>query len=136
MDSRILGNDPLSERGLNEKQVNLRPRANLNEIIKEVWRYFSLEDKDFLFSDKDRRLSEAGGITAWLVLEIRFCTIPELRERHGPGGDDIKLSGKATADTARNGFEVGGRDEGIIGSTLLSLDISSPTFSHEFFVGF
>jgi len=61
---------------------------SMGEIsLLEICRYFRLDEKDSFFEGKDHRLSEARGMTSWLVLELGVGTLGELS---GRVGKDVK----------------------------------------------
>jgi hypothetical protein len=82
-DSRILGEDQFIDRVLEKEEKRSRPRVSLDRIIREVCKSFSLEGGDFLVSGRDRTLSRARGMAAWLVMEYGIGTLGELSRRTG-----------------------------------------------------
>ena len=82
-DSRILGDDLFIDRVLEKEEKRSRHRVSLDRIIKEVCQSFSLKEGDFLVLGRDRRLSKARGMAAWLVLEYGKGTLGELSRRTG-----------------------------------------------------
>ena len=60
-----------------------RSKVSLDGIIEEMCRYYSVEEKDWGASGGGRRLSEARGMAAWLIMELGICTLRELGERTG-----------------------------------------------------
>jgi len=82
-DSRILGDDPFIDRVLENEEKRSRRRVSLDRIIQEVCNSFSLEEEEWLISGRDRRLSRARGMAAWLVMEYGIGTLGELSKRIG-----------------------------------------------------
>lgn len=78
LDSRILGDDTFIERVL--EQVEGRParQIDLDEIMAAVCREYKIDEKDLASPGKYRKLSEARGMAAWLILETGYGTITEL----------------------------------------------------------
>ena len=108
-DSRILGDDTFIERVLDEKEKKQRHRASLDKIMVEVCRHFSLEEKDFSVLGKDRGLSEARGIAAWLVLELGVCTLVELGKRTGRDVSTLSSAAKRLQIRSKTDLKLAGR---------------------------
>jgi len=77
-DSRILGDESFIDRVLGKKEAAPKPKVKLEQVIKEVCRHYSLKEGDLGAGGKDRRLSEARGMAAWLIMELRVCPLREL----------------------------------------------------------
>ena len=77
-DSRILGDDTFIDRVLGQKEVIPRRKGSLERVLKEVCKGYSVKKEDLGLLGKDRRLSEARGMAAWLVMELGVCTLVEL----------------------------------------------------------
>jgi len=110
-DSRILGDDTFIERVLDEKQKH---RVSLDKIMVEVCRHFSLEEKDFRVSGKDRSLSEARGIAAWLVLELGVCTLVELGKRTDRDVSTLSSAAKRLQIRSKTDLKLAGRMMGLL----------------------
>ena len=82
-DSRILGDDHFIDRVLDREERRSKHRVSLDKIIREVCKSFSVKEEDFLVSGKDRSLSKARGMAAWLVMEYGVGTLGELSRRTG-----------------------------------------------------
>ena len=82
-DSRILGDDEFIDRVLEKEEKRTRRRVNLDRILREVCKTFSLGEKELLISGRGRRVSRARGMAAWLVLECGIGTLAELSRRTG-----------------------------------------------------
>ena len=82
-DNRILGDDTFVVRVLGQKEAMQTSKATLDGVIKEVCRHYSVMERNLEGSSRDRRLSEARGMAAWLILELGICTLGELGKRVG-----------------------------------------------------
>ncbi len=82
-DNRILGDDEFIGRVLEKEEKKPRRRVSLDRIIQEVCKSFSLKERDLLVSGRDRTLSRARGMAAWLVMERGIGTLGELSKRTG-----------------------------------------------------
>jgi hypothetical protein len=117
-DNRILGDDTFIERVLDEKEKKQRPRASLDKIMVEVCRHFSLEEKDFSVLGKDRSLSEARAIAAWLVLELGVCTLVELGKRTARDVSTLSSGAKRLQMRSKTDLKLAGRMIGLLKSVL------------------
>ena len=113
-DSRILGDDTFIERVLDEKQMRQRHRASLDKIMVEVCRHFLLEEKDFRVLGKDRNLSEARGVAAWLVLELGVCTLGELGRRTGRDPSTLSSAAKRIEIRSKTDLKLAERMKGLL----------------------
>ena len=82
---------------------------SLECFLKEVCEDYSIKEEGVGLPGKDRRISEARGMAAWLI--------------------NLKLGSEAAADTGKQGFKVGREDEGIIQSSFLKLQYCKPQSS-------
>ncbi len=82
-DSRILGDDQFIDRVLEKEEKKPKHRVGLEKILQEVSKSFSLEEGEMLVLGKNRRLSKARGMAAWLVTEYGIGTLGELSRRTG-----------------------------------------------------
>jgi chromosomal replication initiation ATPase DnaA len=82
----------------------------------EVCRDFSLEEKDFSVLGKDRSLSEARGIAAWLVLELGVCTLVELGKRTGRDVSTLSSAAKRLQIRSKTDLKLAGRMIGLLNS--------------------
>jgi len=82
-DSRILGDDEFIDQVLEKEEKKSRRRVSLDRIIREVCKSFCLKEGEFLVSSRDRTLSRARGMAAWLVMEYGIGTLGELSQRTG-----------------------------------------------------
>lgn len=115
-DSRILGDDTFIERVLDEREKKQRHRASLDKIMVEVCRHFSLEEKDFSVLGKDRSLSEARAIAAWLVLELGVCTLVELGKRTARDVSTLSSAAKRLQIRSKTDLKLAGRMIGLLKS--------------------
>ncbi len=58
-----------------------RSKTSLERVIEEVCRHYSVKKEELRVSGRDRRLSEARGMAAWLIMELGVCTLGELEKR-------------------------------------------------------
>jgi chromosomal replication initiation ATPase DnaA len=77
-DSRILGDETFIDRVLSQKEAAPRRKVKLEGVLREVCKRYSVKEKDLGAGGKDRRLSEARGMAAWLIMEIGVCPLREL----------------------------------------------------------
>jgi putative transposase len=82
-DNRILGDDTFVDRVLGGQGAMQRLKATLDAVVKEVCQHYSVMESDLEVSSRDRRLSEARGMAAWLILELGVCTLRKLGKRVG-----------------------------------------------------
>ena len=55
----------------------------LEGISREVREWYSVKEEDLGAGGKDRRLSEARGMAAWLIMELGVCPLGELEKVTG-----------------------------------------------------
>jgi putative transposase len=78
-DSRILGDDTFIEKVLGQKQpMRRKSRVGLDEVMQQVCKRYSIPEEDLRLSGRSRRISEARGVAAWLILESGICRLAEL----------------------------------------------------------
>jgi chromosomal replication initiation ATPase DnaA len=82
-DSRILGNDCFIGRVLGPKRSMLKSKLGLEGIWREVCKCFSVDGNEWKGAGKERRLSEARGMAACLVLESGMGTLVQLGKLMG-----------------------------------------------------
>jgi putative transposase len=92
-DSRILGDDSFIDRMLGSKRSFTKPKIGLEGIWKEVCKCCSIDDNEWRGVGKERRLSDARGMAAWLVLELGTGTLVQLGRL--TGRDPTTLSSAA-----------------------------------------
>ena len=78
VDSRILGDDSFIDRVLSQKEAAPRSKVKLERVIREVCRHYSVKEAELGSGGKDRRLSEARGMAAWLIMGLGVCPLREL----------------------------------------------------------
>jgi hypothetical protein len=108
-DNRILGEDLFIDRVLGKKEERSRHRVSLDRIIREVCRQYTLEEGDFFVSGRDRRLSEARGMAAWLVLECGIGTLRELSKRTGRDATTLSSAAKRLQIRSKTDLELAKR---------------------------
>lgn len=77
-DSRILGDDSFVDKVLVQANEKGQRKLGLNEITTAVCRSYAIATKELAIPGKYRNLSEARGITAWLILETGNGSLVEL----------------------------------------------------------
>jgi putative transposase len=55
-----------------------RSRGSLDDVMEQIFAHYSVREKDFGGTGRGRRISEARGMEAWLILELGVCTLGEL----------------------------------------------------------
>ncbi len=74
-DSRILGDDTFISRVLKQAETIPKTKKSLDGVLREICRYYEIRKEELLSSGKNRRLSEARAMAAWLVLELGICSL-------------------------------------------------------------
>jgi len=107
-DSRILGDDNFINRVLSQKDAIARSKINLDKVLREVCRYYHIGEKELALPGKDRNLSEARAMAAWLVSELEVCPLRELVESTGrdittlsSAGKRLRIRGKSDLELAQ-----------------------------------
>ncbi len=77
-----------------------RSRVGLDDVMKKGVAYYSVQGKDFGGTGRGRRISEARGMAAWLILELGVCTLGELGGNR-PGYCNLNRGSEASADTSK-----------------------------------
>jgi chromosomal replication initiation ATPase DnaA len=77
-DSRILGDDSFTDRVLGQAGDRPKRHLRLEEIITAVCRNYAIEENEIATPGKYRKLSEARGMAAWLILETGYGSISAL----------------------------------------------------------
>jgi REP-associated tyrosine transposase len=93
MDSRILGDDRFIDRVLGPKRSVSKSKIGLEGIWREVCGCYSVDESRWKGGGRERRLSEARGMAAWLVLESGVGTLVQLGRL--TGRDPTTLSSAA-----------------------------------------
>jgi putative transposase len=57
--------------------------VKLEEVVREVCKWLSVKEEDLGARGKDRRLSEARGKAAWLIMELGVYPLRELEKVTG-----------------------------------------------------
>jgi REP element-mobilizing transposase RayT len=108
-DSRILGDDNFIDRVLSQKEAMPRPKISLDKVLTEVCRYYRIRQEELASPGKDRRLSEARAMTAWLVSEFEICPLVELGESAGRDITTLSSGGKRLRIRSKNDLELAKR---------------------------
>lgn len=99
-DSRVLGDDAFIDKVLSQSEARPKHRISLYEIIQCVCRKYGIEEMDLKAPGKYRKLSEARGVAAWLILETGGSRLAELSNY--TGRDVSTLSSAARVVQARS----------------------------------
>ncbi len=108
-DSRILGDDDFIDLVLGEENKTKQRRVSLDRIMHEVCKAFALKEGDLLISGKDRKLSEARGLAAWLVMEHGAGTLGELSGRTGLDITTLSSGAKRLQRKCKTNLELAGK---------------------------
>jgi len=92
-DSRILGDDHFIDLVLGSKRSMAKCKIGLEGIWREVCKCYSVDENEWRKAGKERRLSEARGMAAWLGLELGAGTLVQLGRL--TGRDPTTLSSAA-----------------------------------------
>jgi len=77
-DSRLLGDDGFIARVLGHSRAKQGRSPTLDDVIEQVCRKYGIERNALKLPGKERLLSEARALAAWLVLETGCSTLAEL----------------------------------------------------------
>jgi len=77
-DSRLLGDDRFIAKVLGHSQAKQGRSPTLDDVIEQVCGRYGIERNALNMPGKDRLLSEARALAAWLVLETGCSTLAEL----------------------------------------------------------
>jgi len=77
-DSRILGDEAFIDRVVGPKRSMPKSKIGVEGIWKEVCKCYAVDENQGRGVGKERRLSEARGMAAWLVLELGTGTLVQL----------------------------------------------------------
>ena len=77
-DGRFLGDDRFIAKVLGHLQLRQGRSLTLDDVIEQVCGKYGIERNALKMPGKDRLLSEARALAAWLVLETRCSTLAEL----------------------------------------------------------
>lgn len=92
-DNRILGDDTFIDKMLVNGETRSKRQASVEQIVENVSRKYAIKGKDLATPGKYRKLSEARGMAAWLLLESGIGTLIELSRY--TGRDPTTLSSAA-----------------------------------------
>ncbi len=106
-DSRILGNDNFVGRVLVPKQITAKFGLTVEEILKEVCRFYTIEEDDLRAAGKERKNSEARAMTAWLILELGVSTLVELGKMTRRDVATLSSGAKRLRERARSDLNLG-----------------------------
>ena len=77
-DSRVLGDDTFIETVLTRVEACSKPRISLDMILRSVCGLYGISEQELAAPGKYRRLAEARGVSAWLILETGTVTLSAL----------------------------------------------------------
>ncbi len=93
-DSRFLWDDNFISRVLKQTEVIPKAKKSLDEVLREICRYYGISKEELVSSGKDRRISEARAMAAWLVLELKICSLGELGKATGRDITTLSSAGR------------------------------------------
>ncbi len=94
-DSRVLGDDTFIDKVLSRTEGRSNQRMNLDVIMACVCRNLGIAVADLKTPGKNRKLSEARGMVAWLILETGEAKLSELSSYTGRDVSPLSSSAKA-----------------------------------------
>ena len=105
-DSRILGDDSFIDRVLSQKEIKPRPKISLDRVLREIFKHYCIREGELASPGKDRRLSEARAMAAWLVLELEICPLGELGGSTGRDITTLSSAGKRLRIRGKSDLEL------------------------------
>jgi hypothetical protein len=105
-DSRILGDDSFIDRVLSQKEIKPRPKISLDRVLREICKHYCIREGELASPGKDRRLSEARAMAAWLVLELEICPLGELGGSTGRDITTLSSAGKRLRIRGKSDLEL------------------------------
>ena len=108
-DSRILGDDRFIDRVLGPKRSMPKSKIGLEGIWKDVCKCYSVDENEWRRMGKERRLSEARGMAAWLVLELGAGTLAQLGRLTGRDPTTLSSAAKRLQRRAQIDLKLGKR---------------------------
>ncbi len=79
-DSRVLGEERFIHRMLKTESKLGKP-PSVKKVVGEVCRKYGITERDLASPSRQRRLAQARGVTAWLVVQNKSGTLTELAKR-------------------------------------------------------
>ena len=79
-DARVLGEDRFVNRVFNRDRSRVKPPST-NKIVQIVCRHYEISEPDLWDRSRQRRLAEARGVIAWLVVQNESGTLTELAQK-------------------------------------------------------
>ena len=127
-DSRILGDDTFIDRVLGQKQaMGARSRVSLAGVMQQVCKHYSIQEQDFGLSGRDRRISEARGVVAWLILESGVCTLAELGRITGRDISTLSSAVKRLQKRARKDLSLAATVKALLKAAFSNCNTASLT---------
>ncbi len=109
MDSGILGNERFVDRVLGPKRSMPKFKIGIEGIWREVFKCYSLDADEWKGGRKERRLSEARGMAAWLVLESGTGTLGQLGRLTGRDPTTLSSAAKRVQRRAQKDLQLAKR---------------------------
>jgi putative transposase len=109
MDSRILGDEQFIDRVVGLKRSMAKSRRGFEGIWREVCRCYSVDESEWRGRGKERRLSEARGMAAWLVLESGTGTLVQLGRLTGRDSTTLSSAAKRLQRRAQRDLKLAKR---------------------------
>ena len=79
-DSRVLGDNRFINRVLKTEPKRPKP-PSVRKIVQRVCRQYEITERDLSSPSRQRRLAQARGVVAWLVVQYESGTLTELAQR-------------------------------------------------------
>ena len=79
-DARVLGEDRFVNRVFNRDRSRVKPPST-KKIVQTVCRHYGISEPDLWDRSRQRRLAEARGVIAWLVVQNESGTLTELAQK-------------------------------------------------------
>ena len=108
-DSRILGNDRFVDRMLGPKRSRPKFGIGLEGIWKDVCKCYSVDENEWKGAGKERRLTEAWGMAAWLVLESGTGPLVQLGRLTGRDPSTLSSAAKRLQRRAQKDLQLAKR---------------------------
>ena len=94
-DSRVLGDDTFIETVLTRVEACPKPQLSLDMILRSVCGHYRKSEPELAAPGKYRRLAEARGVAAWLILETGNVTLSALSRFTGRDVSTLSSAAKS-----------------------------------------
>jgi hypothetical protein len=81
LEGRLLGDDDFAESALRKSDQEFKRRVSLDDILTYVCKYYAIQPAELAQSGKQRKISEARTMAAWLIRENECLSLTELGRR-------------------------------------------------------